>query len=283
MHNARMLVFATVCFGCSSSSISATPTDAGTTDADIVVADAGGDAGAPSGTGFFGVYLNQLGAGYGVVVNAYTGGPGDRCYPQQVEGGCTLIDCRTKQDPIAFASAGQLTLSSDNGPITLKPSADKSYPLASNSSRIAWKPGETVTLAAVGGVDVSMFNVTVIEPAVVTPIGPLLEAGTALDVPRDQPFTVSWTTSADSVEIEIFIEDPLAPLTDSTSLICTATGAAGTFSVPVAALARLPATDMTTPSSYTVAGAKSTTTTVGAATVLFDARNFAAGVPITLK
>lgn len=269
------------CSSSSSSGATTPDTDSGTS-SDASTDDDSGTTDVP----FIGVYLNGLDDGWGLVSNTYVGKAGDRCYPTQVGGGCYTLDCSNATNKIRFDNAGALTVTNASGDaIVLQPQSAGNYPFHSQNTGVEWAPGSTVTLSAAGSPDVPAYTQSITMPDAVVMTSPALadagsddagpiDAGAAVDVPRNQDLVVTWTGSQPKVDIEIFKDYTKDVINRSTSLLCVVDGTTGTFTIPSAALMQIAASDGTTLDSIYVGGDANTQMKSGNATVLFDGRYF---------
>lgn len=92
-------------------------------------------------------------------------------------------------------------------------------------------PGGTYTMTSPGGTQVDAFTATVTVPSSFT----VTNWSSLTLVNRAQPLTVNWTGSGFD-GILIYIQSP------PVALSCSVAGSLGTYTIPTAALAYLPAT-----------------------------------------
>jgi hypothetical protein len=109
------------------------------------------------------------------------------------------------------------------------------------SGAYAWPAGTAIPVAAAGGT-VAAFTATTTMPTALTAISaPVLAAGSATVIPRDQDLTVAWSGGSQSVFVALQAADRVrGPIAQ-----CELPAAAGSGVMPKAALALLP------PGTYT--------------------------------
>lgn len=137
-------------------------------------------------------------------------------------------------------SAGTIAIDLGGAPLGRFGFAGIGYvPLSSaESDALAWNPGDTLAVSATGG-QVVAFEATIVAPPAFASVTPDLEITSQVVVRLAQDFTVSWTPPAQAmgdVTLELF--DPLGFYLD-----CTAPDAAGSLTVPAAALGNFVAGD----------------------------------------
>ncbi len=93
--------------------------------------------------------------------------------------------------------------------------------------------GETMHVQAEGGPDVPAFALDVVAPAPIDVLSPCLSCG--LDVDRALEWSITWTPGAEG-EVHLELSG------GGVAVACVAPDAAGALTVPVEALAHLPAT-----------------------------------------
>jgi hypothetical protein len=104
-------------------------------------------------------------------------------------------------------------------------------------------PGDLVEMAAAGSADVPAHAGSVRLPPLVTITEPTVDDGLSID--RSTGFEIAWTgVDEGSVEITIASAD--------NGVTCTVPAQLGRFTVPSAALQRLPATDATTSGAFQI-------------------------------
>ena len=138
----------------------------------------------------------------------------------------------------------------DAGPITIQGTMLRLDPvgLYYNATLPAgFQVGDIVEMAATGSVDVPPHSGSVEIPAAITVLEPSFDA--VVTVERSQDLEVVWTPVAEGgISVNLTVLDGLL----HTTVSCYAEASAGRFSVPSAALRRLPPTSETITGSLSV-------------------------------
>jgi len=122
--------------------------------------------------------------------------------------------------PERLASAGPLSFTGLEMPLTIVPTADNAY--SGDVKGRTFEAGNPITMTAVGDV-VPPFSTTLLAPAIVKTQSPS-------SLSRGASATVTWTPDATATQFRVFV------LGSSGLLDCSYDGAAGTALVPAEAL-----------------------------------------------
>lgn len=183
-------------------------------------------------------------AGHSIAISSATatfslvGSAVSSCPPPSVIGACRVSVCNPgSQLPPAIPparSAGVVTVSGANVPITLTPDHNDVYSSFSAMSQLAWPGDNTLTLIAAGA-DVPPFQLSAVAPSLVTLAAPATP-GSQLTIDRSRDLTMSWSGGRNgTVELTLSSHTP-STLVD---IACDAPAGAGRMVVPQAVLATL--------------------------------------------
>lgn len=204
-------------------------------------------------------------------------------------GACTVNRCPLTPPPDAgaampmYESAGDLTLEAPgiDGGLALTFGSSRTY--SANLSGAAFSPGDTVRVRATGAA-VSAFSNSLTAPGTMTLTAPALTPGMTYALDRTVPLTVSWTSSGSS-EVQVTISS-ITPQ-HSTSIVCKASSAAGTLTVPTSALSQLDLVPAMPPQgtfgSMGVSTSTSTDFIAGAYGITFTATNGGTSVLMSVQ
>lgn len=159
----------------------------------------------------------------------------------KTSGGCTLSICQVPEPAKPpYASAGTLTLTGGARTLTLTPNADKSYTTLVDNTQTLWNGGEPLTLTA-SGADVPAFTTQLTAPTPVVITSPLPPgAGGPISISRASDLQMTWTGGNGKVRGGISV----SYASSTASLICVAAASAGSYTLPAAMIAQLPASPM---------------------------------------
>lgn len=156
------------------------------------------------------------------------------CSVRETVGPCDVSHCMPGP-PAGQTSAGAITITGAQQPITLTPMSDKSYAQFTTAASL-FAGGESITFSAAGA-DVPAFSHTLTTPSKTTVTSPV-EPATQLMVPRGAEYSVRWSGGrAGVVQVLLFASNP------DIRLLCRFSASGGTGNVPVAALMKLPVGD----------------------------------------
>ena len=158
------------------------------------------------------------------------------CTTLETIGPCEVASCTTTT-PTGATSAGTITMTGGLQPVTLAPSADKTYAQLMTMTKL-FDGGETITFAATGA-DVPAFTTTLTMPGKATITAPAEPPANSpyLLVPRSQDFAVSWSGGGGSGLLQVALDSSSA----DERLFCRFSVSARAGTIPAAALAKLPA------------------------------------------
>lgn len=162
----------------------------------------------------------------------------------QDDGPCRITDCTTQSADAGTpsyetASAGVLTLTGGNQPLTLTPDASGSYTPLSGQEKL-WSGGATLTIAAAGA-DVPAFQETLYGAAPVTMTSPALPpAGTQATFSTSAPLTLTWTGGTGGTVTAMLTRSIQGSTTRTVMLSCTYPATDGSGTVPASAMGALP-------------------------------------------
>ena len=219
-------------------------------------------------------------AGHAIAISSATvafsllGSAVSSCPPPSVIGACRVSVCNPgPQLPPTIPparSAGVVTVSGANVPITLTPDHNDVYSAFSSVSQLAWPGDNTLTLTA-GGADVPPFQLSAVAPSLVTLAAPATP-GSVLTIDRSHDLTMSWSGGRNGT-----VELTLSSHTSSTlvDIACDAPAASGSLVVPQAVLATLLAAP--TSRTWTLSTIDSVQQQVGAYELTWFLSSFGAG------
>jgi hypothetical protein len=205
----------------------------------------GRDAGEPRRIG----YVSIIGSDYmeaarvtshAIYVNFYE--PGTECIPVMEFGDCTLVDCPTAPGSDERWSAGDVTITRDDGdPIVRTPDAMGSYEALFSTEESFLTGGETIRAVAAGD-EVGAFDLTTRAPPRLVLTEPVFPAGatTPLVIARDAAFDVTWDPPAGS-QGTVGLRISGQGVDFLPSIVCDFAIADGSGSVSADALQMLPA------------------------------------------
>ncbi|MBA3455564.1 MAG: hypothetical protein H0T42_20895 [Deltaproteobacteria bacterium] len=153
--------------------------------------------------------------------------------PSETHGDCQVSSCSQTPAPV---SAGTITITGAALPLSLVPTAAKTYPASNSTTQAYFTGGATVMFAAAGG-DVPAFTLslaTPTRPTITAPAEPP-SASPSLMVTRANPFAVSWTGGSGRVQVWLLGGGGSGP-----TVKCLFPASAGSGAVPASALAMLP-------------------------------------------
>lgn len=134
--------------------------------------------------------------------------------------------------------AGAITISGGKKTVTLMPDKSNSYPAYNDYMNALWVGGETITVSSAGGAAVQAFSTTFVASSSVDITMPhLVTLGQTLTIDRTADLPFQWTGgTVGNLQVELSAGTPPNIL-----VACNFPSAAGTGTIPKAALARLPA------------------------------------------
>jgi hypothetical protein len=167
-----------------------------------------------------------------VFATQFDSNPDTRCRTR-TSGQCLVIDCRestSEAEPNSGVSVGPVTIAGGEADdVVLEPDSDGTYPREIGDGE-KWTVGTTISFTAPGG-DLDGFDVALAMPAPGDFLVPDLEtlADGALQVPRTEAFTITWTPVDAAVSVELF-EGASGDVNDQDffDVVCTFDGTAGT-------------------------------------------------------
>jgi hypothetical protein len=121
------------------------------------------------------------------------------------------------------------------------------------SDAALWAGDETLTVSAVGA-GIAAFEATIVAPRHLEITAPLYTIGMPLDVDRASDFTLTWTGSS-AGELRVQLVGPQELPAPQIAVTCTFDPAAGSATIPAAALSRIEPTGTGTISVDTVGSA----------------------------
>ena len=197
-----------------------------------------GDGGVPANNGFV------LVTAYNAMANGVstTGGSVSATFSLQSStplctdmtiGPCYLYMCPTTVPPVMYASGGVVTVTGLTQAVSLAPDGSKMYaPFTTQQSLMTG--GENLTIRGAGA-DAPAFMLTVKAPNRVSITTPAKPAASGITIDRSVDFPVAWTGGGTG-EVGIVIGS-----NQGYSMQCTYPAAAGTGTIPKAALAMMTA------------------------------------------
>lgn len=170
---------------------------------------------------------------------------GDPPCPYQEIGACIAWTCAPRTPAAVLVNAGPLTLERSGAELlaTLFDPKTGTYP-ADRKAGSVWSAGESLVFLGAGGPDVPAFQAPLVAPPDIT-LAPLTvsDAGTTFEmtgVDRNVGLTVSWTApTTGSVAISVLPSVTVPTPVDGPRVLCRFDAAAGTGTVPPAALSTL--------------------------------------------
>jgi hypothetical protein len=132
---------------------------------------------------------------------------------------------------VVYDGAGVVTITGGKQTVTLTPGTGSMYPVFSDQTSTLWNGGETLTVS-VAGDTVPAFTGSLIAPSPFALTAPL-PVNKTFTITLGQDLTFTWT-GAGSATVEITLDGPnkTPPL-----IVCNFPGAAGSGTIPKAALA----------------------------------------------
>jgi len=156
------------------------------------------------------------------------------------QGPCVLTTCNYPSDAsesMTPASVGPITLAGAEAPVTIAPQPGGTYATFSDTTRLLWTGGESLTFSAPGG-DLPGFEQALVAPSTVTVTQPALVQGRTT-ASRGSDLAVAWTgTSAGALMLELSApQTATEPLVDAK---CTFDAAADRGVIPAALWSAIP-------------------------------------------
>ena len=141
------------------------------------------------------------------------------------------------------ADAGLLRLLGGNTPVELEFQAVGGYPAAAISDAPLFEPGQILRLMALGGYDISLFDVETAAPDVVVITSPVFQPGEPLMLNRDNDLVIEWLPSEASEEVSFEITQDARDPNIRTVITCRWPSISGIGQIPASVLASLSPAD----------------------------------------
>lgn len=253
---AYTLIFAAACGGDDRGPTDSAVTDAGDTSVGDAITDGGGDADTavvlpPDGV----LRTSRIWADQYAFGGIETGAAGAQFFDQEpspvssttedLGGGCTMTTAQLLVEPgmgafPQYRDAGDIRIEGGAAPIDIVRSGTSFYDSVTTDTRL-WDGGAALTITAAGGADIDPFSVSVEAPATIQVTSPTLNLGGAppIDVDRSADLTVTWMAGTGGEDVSVRVIGPEVEGEPNVTIECRFAPAAGTGTVPAAALGRI--------------------------------------------